>query len=126
MKLTLGRLRESGAEQKTCRWCDARGIVHFKLTPLGQRGWNDRLFLLPLRPLLIEFKAPGEDPRKLQAYRHLILSELNYETQNHVDAEEAIAAIREAIEVRKRELRVLHSVGLGRPGQAPQDPRREA
>lgn len=124
MKLTLGRLRESGAEQRTCRWCDDRGIVHFKLTPLGQRGWNDRLFLLPLRPLLIEFKAPGEDPRKLQAYRHLILLGLNYETQNHVDHEEAIASIKEAIAIRKRELRVLHSVGLGGPVQAPQDPGR--
>lgn len=126
MKTTIGRLRESGAEQKTCRWCDDRGIVHFKLTPLGQRGWNDRLFLLPLRPLLIEFKSPGEDPRKLQAHRHKQLKDLSYETQNHVDHEEAIAAIRAAIAIRKRELRVLHSVGLGGPCQAPEDPGRAA
>ena len=113
MKLTLGRLRESGAENKTCLWCDARGIVHFKLTPKGQAGWNDRMFLLPLRPLLIEFKSPGEPPRKLQVYRHEILIGLSYDVQVHEEEDDAVWAIQEAIKVRERELRVLASVGLG-------------
>jgi hypothetical protein len=83
-----------------------------KLTPQGQRGWNDRLFLLPLRPLLIEFKSPGERPRKLQADRHEVLKGLHYDTQVHEETALAWQAICEAIAQRRKELEVLVTSGL--------------
>lgn len=118
--MKLGILRESKAEEKTCAWADSRGIVHIKLTPVGQRGWNDRLFFLPLRPLLIEFKSPGWEPRPLQAYRHRVLRELFYDVQVHDTHEAAIAAIEEAKAKRLREHRVLAAVGLGSQGCPPE------
>lgn len=59
---------ETKIERQACSLIYKRfGIVGVKLTVRGERGWPDRLFLLPGgRPLLIEFKRPGEMPRPNQ------------------------------------------------------------
>lgn len=105
--MKLGRLKEAGVEKDVCDWAESVGIGHFKLTPVGQRGWNDRLFLLRLRPMVIEFKSPGEDPRRLQEYRHQTLRALGYDVQTHHDKQEAIDAIKAAVKVRAREEELL-------------------
>ncbi len=39
------------------------------LNVLGRIGWPDRIFLYPMgRVVFIEFKLPGEKPRKVQEY----------------------------------------------------------
>lgn len=64
----------------------------------GETGWPDRIFFIPNRPLLIEFKRPGEkdntSPR--QEYIHDILRELGYDVQVHDNKDEALAAIKAA------------------------------
>lgn len=51
-------------------------------------GWADMLFFIPGgRPLLIEFKAPGQTPKPLQAYRLKQLKEAGYDIYVCDDAE---------------------------------------
>ena len=68
------------------------------MTPQGQTGYPDRMFLIPGgRPLLIEFKLPGEEPRAKQGHIHGVLKELGYNVQVHDDYDEAMKAIEEAV-----------------------------
>src|SRR5262245_2427902 len=54
-------------------------IDSLKLNLMGNKGWPDRLFLLPLRPALIEFKRIGEEPYLLQFHRIGVLYTLGYD-----------------------------------------------
>lgn len=58
-------------EEKVCDWARSRGILPIKFTPKGEVGWPDHIFTVP--PLgttvWVEFKAPGEEPEPIQAYR---------------------------------------------------------
>lgn len=55
------------------------GITSLKFTPHGQRGWPDRIFLLPGgRCVFIEFKQKGEKLRALQEYRVSQLRQLGF------------------------------------------------
>jgi VRR-NUC domain len=70
---------ESEIEAAVSEWCDERNILHAKFSPMGQAGWPDHIYFLPNgRPLLVEFKRPGEQPRKLQRYKLGLLEELGY------------------------------------------------
>ena len=61
---------EADIEQAAVDWATARGWESIKFTPRGNRGWPDRIFIsLCGLHVWIEFKKPGETPRKLQAYR---------------------------------------------------------
>lgn len=63
-------LLEADIEQDAADWAVARGWMSFKFTPQGQTGFPDRLFIsLCGIHVWIEFKKPGEEPRKLQRYR---------------------------------------------------------
>jgi hypothetical protein len=60
---------ESDIEQAVCNWADRHCILHRKMNGVGSRHWPDRMFMLPGgRPLFIEFKREGEQPRKAQWY----------------------------------------------------------
>ena len=61
---------ESDVETKVCEYADKVGVMHLKLNVLGRVGWPDRIFLYFGRVLFIEFKRPGEKPRKIQEYIH--------------------------------------------------------
>lgn len=75
------------------------GVASLKLNLRGNNGWPDRLYLIPGgRPLLIEFKRPGEEPRPLQVHRHAQLKMLNYHVEVHDDQLEAFKAIAKALE----------------------------
>ena len=88
-------VRERKAQTATNTWADAVGIPRTTLTLRGRRGWPDEVYWVPGgRPLLIEFKAEGEEPRKLQLYIHTLLRQNGYEIQAHYKAAEAINAIK--------------------------------
>ena len=96
----MRRVREKKAQKTTNAWYDARyPDARTTLTLRGRRGWPDEVFWLPGgRPLLVEFKAEGEEPRKLQQYIHQKLKEQGYEVEVHTDAAEAIASIKQRLE----------------------------
>lgn len=51
---------EETIEKKFVSECDKLGVKAIKLEVQGDKGWPDRLVLLPFsRVLFIEFKAPG-------------------------------------------------------------------
>jgi hypothetical protein len=86
---------EKKEERKANAWYDSNTPhLRTKLNLHGRRGWPDQCYWLPGRPLLIEYKAVGEAPRRLQAHIHTALREAGYEIQTHETAESAIAAIR--------------------------------
>lgn len=61
---------ESKLEQKATEYAKKLGILSLKLNVQGQIGWPDRIYLYNGRVLFIEFKRPGEKPRKVQLYVH--------------------------------------------------------
>lgn len=53
-------MRESELEESVCRAVEKRGGLSLKLKVDGQRGFPDRLILLPdHKPLFVELKKPG-------------------------------------------------------------------
>jgi len=59
------------------------------------RGWPDRLLLWPWRNVLfVEFKRPGEQPRKLQHYVHELIRAIGFEVLVHDNIDAAMAEIK--------------------------------
>jgi hypothetical protein len=56
--------RETVLESRAVKWARTRGIVVAKLTECA--GIPDRIFFLPKRPLIVEFKKRSEEPEELQ------------------------------------------------------------
>lgn len=70
---------EKHLEERCCAYAEAFGYEHIKLDK-AKRKWPDRLLLGPNgATLLVEFKRPGEEPRKQQAAFHNTLSELGHQ-----------------------------------------------
>ena len=92
---------ERTVERTACqRALSDLGVASMKLAAQGQRSWPDRLFLIPGgKPLMIEFKAPGEMPRPDQLQCHNILRMLGYQVEVCDDADDALNYIRKAMEV---------------------------
>ena len=90
---------ESKIERDT--WTRARdwmGVTSSKLVTPGETGWPDRIFWLPVgKPLLIEFKRPGETPRPKQDHIHANLRELGYPVLVCDNVLDALHAIRNAL-----------------------------
>jgi hypothetical protein len=74
------------------------GVFSIKIKAAQERGYPDRLFLIPGgTPLFIEFKRKEE---KLDRYQHLIHDRLlyaGYSVQVHTRYERALAAIADAV-----------------------------
>lgn len=87
------------------------GIKGSKLKILGEDGYPDRLFWIPGgKPLLFEFKRPGEDPRPNQIEIHNYLRQLNYQVEIHdnvADAFESIIETLETTQLSKKERKIL-------------------
>jgi hypothetical protein len=71
---------ESVVEKKVSGWAVEQGILTFKFTPQGQRGWPDRMFIYEGRCAFVEFKAEGEPLRPLQAHRIQLLNDASIPT----------------------------------------------
>lgn len=85
---------ETDTEQKVCRKAKDHGVLNFKLFGKHETGIPDRVFLIPGgRPLFIEFKRAGEDPRPKQDWWHDILRQLGYQVEVHDNADEALKSI---------------------------------
>lgn len=70
---------ESIIEAGFVREMARRGIHTLKLNLHGNRGWPDRLVLVPGgTPVFIEFKRPGKTAEPLQESRHRILQAAGY------------------------------------------------
>ncbi|HKJ88792.1 MAG TPA: VRR-NUC domain-containing protein [Gammaproteobacteria bacterium] len=70
---------EQAIEDRFVRRAEDRGALAPKFEPPGSNGWPDRIVFLPDgRVLLVEFKAPGERPRRLQRTRHRQLRERDH------------------------------------------------
>ena len=70
-------MREKIIEQKLVREVKQRGGIAPKFVSPGYDGMPDRLVILPKgRIAFVEVKAPGEEPRPLQASRHKLLKRL--------------------------------------------------
>lgn len=75
------------------------GVPSLKLNVTGNTGWPDREFWIPGgRPLLIEFKRPGEVASPKQALIHKLLKYRGYNVQIHENREEALQAILTALD----------------------------
>jgi hypothetical protein len=59
------------------RWAKEHGILCVRVTPKGDKGWPDCIFVIPStgRVIWMEFKAPGKQPEPIQTYRHRQLKE---------------------------------------------------
>lgn len=68
------------------------GLMFLKL---GQsRGWPDMLVVWePGGILFVEFKRPGEKPRRIQQHVHNVLRSLGFEVQVHDDIDRAVEQI---------------------------------
>ena len=72
-------MREAVIEQRVCCYARSRGWLTYKWTSPANRGVPDRIFFRRGRVLLIEFKAPGKRPTKLQAHIHQTLRREGFE-----------------------------------------------
>ena len=72
-------MQEKFIEQKLVMEVKKRGGICPKWVAIGFSGMPDRLVFLPDRKFgLVEVKAPGQKPRKLQLSRHKLLSSLGF------------------------------------------------
>lgn len=87
---------EAKIERRVCdRALKELGIANFKW---GVDGWPDRVFLIPGgRPLIIEFKAPGEEPEPRQEFRIECLRKWGYEVHVSDNVEHAFELIKNCV-----------------------------
>lgn len=99
-RVLSGNDLESDLENKVVAWAwKTYGILGSKLKILGETGFPDRVFWVPGgKPLLIEFKRPGEEPKVDQQRVHKMLLPLGYHLEVHDDYGTAIEAITRAVE----------------------------
>jgi len=92
-------LSESKIEADACRLVyEYLGVKNLKLKVPGQTGLPDRLFWIPGgKPLLIEFKRPGEEPEAKQDNVIEELRTLGYEVQVYDNAADAFQAVIDAV-----------------------------
>jgi hypothetical protein len=71
----VSELRESEIEGKVTEYAEkVRKCLHLKLNVLGRVGWPDHIYLyFGPRVLFIEYKRPGEKPKKIQGYIHELI-----------------------------------------------------
>lgn len=70
-------MREKHIEQQLAGEVKKRGGLCEKWTA-GTSGWPDRIILMGGGIAFVEVKAPGKEPRPLQAHRHRQLRKLGY------------------------------------------------
>lgn len=101
--VTVREKKESSVEREACSRAESElGVRNTKFVTPGDTGWPDRIFWIKGgRPLLIEFKRPGEEPRPKQEYNIGILKKLGYNVEVHDNVERALCSIARALEAGK-------------------------
>jgi hypothetical protein len=88
---------ESYIERRVCDLALELGVRNTKLQKAT--GYPDRIFWIPGgKPLLIEFKRPGEKPSEIQYHIHDIFRQLGYHIEVCDDVNHAIKIIIKALE----------------------------
>lgn len=87
--------REAPIEAQAVRILEEQyHIVGLKLNVHGRIGWPDRCFFIPGgKPVLVEFKRPGESVGPKQAHVHRYLQALGYAIQTFDDVTAAVAFV---------------------------------
>lgn len=70
--------RESYIERKVTGHATANGWRSYKWSSPNNRGVPDRLYFKAARAIIIEFKAPGKRPTKLQLATHRKLEDQGF------------------------------------------------
>ena len=78
-------------------------VNSIKINIMGNRGYPDRCFLLPLRPAWIEFKRFGKKPTPLQYYRLWEMNQLGYDATWSDNADDAYKWIKALLAARLSE-----------------------
>jgi hypothetical protein len=92
-------MAESKAQKKTIEYARKLGYMAKRnyMGPGCEVGWPDVEIFMPVaRVLLIEFKEPGEEPKKIQAYRAQQLRAMGHNVITATTFEEAKRAIDDA------------------------------
>jgi hypothetical protein len=99
-RVVLRYAREAAVEDPVVR--DAYrvlGVPSVKLTPRGRRHHADRMFFVPGgKPKIIEFKRPGDEPRRSQSHVHKILRDLGYDVEVHDTYAGAMGSLAAAVD----------------------------
>jgi len=96
----ISRVKESSIESDVAGRARKAGIESIKVVAAAENGWPDRIFLIPGgRPLIIEFKKPGEPLRPLQEHRVNCLRLIGYDVCVCEEREAACANIEECCRI---------------------------
>lgn len=89
-------------EEAVCQFAlEYLGVISKKLKAAGERGWPDRMFLIPGgRPLFIEFKRHDGELSHQQKIIIRRMQHYGYDVRVHDTFAEAVAAIEQACQVR--------------------------
>jgi hypothetical protein len=83
---------EKEEEAKVRRWCDNNGVLFIKFSPMGARGWPDRVAVFPGGVhVWTELKRKGRELAPLQEYRARVLTKQGCLVAWFDDADECIA-----------------------------------
>lgn len=63
-------MREIEIERPASEYAERRGWFEVKVMQTSKRGFPDRYYVRKGRTILVEYKAPGEEPTVQQARRH--------------------------------------------------------
>ena len=89
---------EKEEEATIAKWCIKNGVNFIKFTPMGARGYPDRIVILPGgKHIWIELKRRGKKPRPLQTYRMHQLTEQGAEALWFDNAEDCIDYLKEEL-----------------------------
>jgi hypothetical protein len=88
---------ESAIERRVCAWAVSKGIMALKVSPMGMRGWPDRMFLYLGVVVFIEFKQQGKKATPLQNYRISALKANGFSAEVFDNADKAIAFLGAAL-----------------------------
>ena len=90
---------EKELEKTIKKWCVKKNIMFIKFTPMGDKGWPDRIAILPNgKHVWIELKREGRKPSKLQHHRIQKLIDHNVMATWFDSAEEAISFLSEELD----------------------------
>jgi len=89
---------ERDVEAKVGNWCKANGVLYIKFSPMGSRGWPDRICIFPGGfHVWVELKRKGKLPRKLQLHRAGQLIDQGAICMWYDNAEDCIAELQDCL-----------------------------
>lgn len=82
---------EKELENNIKKWCDQNDVLFIKFTPMGEKGWPDRIAILPSgKHLWIELKREGKVLSRLQGHR---IRRLRKQNTDAVSFDNSVACI---------------------------------